>query len=268
MDYWLLAAFGCMTGMTTVLFGFGGGFVVVPLLYRLLIASHAPGEPAYQHAMQIAVATSTAVMVISASLATAKQQRAGNLVAGYWWPLAGYIALGAMAGALLAGAVGSTILRVVFIIYLAVTIADCLLRRGFMQDLQRPRRPVERALPKGLAIGAIATFLGVGGSVMTVPLLRRSGLSMAQATSLANPLSIPVALVGSLSYLIIGQINGAGLDGAYLGYLYLPALGLLTAGTLAGVQLALPFAGRIGDRLHARIYVLLLALVMTVMVVG
>ncbi|PMZ30056.1 permease, partial [Pseudomonas sp. GW247-3R2A] len=40
MFYLLLAFFGCMTGVTAVLFGFGGGFVVVPLLYRMLMASH------------------------------------------------------------------------------------------------------------------------------------------------------------------------------------------------------------------------------------
>lgn len=268
MSYLILAAFGCMTGMTTVLFGFGGGFVVVPLLYRLLIASHSPGEPAYQQAMQIAVATSTTVMIISASLATAKQRRAGNLLAGYLWPLAGYIALGAVAGALLAGSVNSTVLRIAFIVYLAVTIGDCLLRRGFMQDLQARHRLVKNPLPKGIVIGAIATFLGVGGSVMTVPLLRRSGLSMGQATALANPLSIPVALVGSVTYLIIGQVDRVALDGHFLGYIYLPALGLLTAGAWVGVRLASPFAGRIADRLHARIYVLLLALVMVAMVVG
>lgn len=268
MSYLILAAFGCMTGVTTVLFGFGGGFVVVPLLYRLLIASHSPGEPAYQQAMQIAVATSTAVMVISASLATAKQRRAGNLVEGYLWPLAGYIALGAVAGALLAGALDGTVLRIAFIVYLAVTIADCLLRRGFMQDAQPRNRTVKHPLPKGLAIGAIATFLGVGGSVMTVPLLRRSGLSMGHATALANPLSIPVALVGSLTYLLIGEADSVALKGHFLGYIYLPALGLLTAGAWAGVRLASPFAGKIADRLHARIYVLLLVLVLITMIAG
>jgi uncharacterized membrane protein YfcA len=32
MFYLLLTLFGCLTGITAVLFGFGGGFVVVPLL--------------------------------------------------------------------------------------------------------------------------------------------------------------------------------------------------------------------------------------------
>lgn len=264
MSYVLLAVFGCMSGITTVLFGFGGGFVVVPLIYRLLIASHGPGDAIYPHAMQIAVATSTAVMVISASMATLKQRRAGNLAPGYLWPLAGYIGLGAVGGALLAAALDSNLLRITFVIYLALTIADCLLRSGFMQEV-RGKRPVSAAPAKGILIGTIATCLGVGGSVMTVPLLRRCGLGMRQSTALANPLSIPVALVGSVTYVMTGHVDTGGLGADYLGYVYLPALALLTFGALSGVRLAMPFAGRMSDRLHARIYVGLLGLVMVLM---
>ena len=36
--YLLLLCFGVLAGVTTVLFGFGGGFVVVPLLYAVLLA--------------------------------------------------------------------------------------------------------------------------------------------------------------------------------------------------------------------------------------
>ena len=42
----------------------------------------------------------------------------------------------------------------------------------------------------GPLIGGIATLLGVGGSVMTVPLLRRHGYDMKYCVSAANPLSI------------------------------------------------------------------------------
>ncbi|MFS2163054.1 TSUP family transporter [Variovorax sp. Varisp62] len=49
----------------------------------------------------------------------------------------------------------------------------------------------------GLVIGWIAAFLGVGGSVMTVPLMRRRGIAMGHATAMANPLSLPVALAGT-----------------------------------------------------------------------
>lgn len=99
----LLFACGCLVGSTTVLFGFGGGFFIVPLLYTLLTAtadSHIAAA-----AMHIAVATSTGVMIFSSSMATLRQHRAGMIDWPLVRPLAGYIAAGAVAGALLAIAV-------------------------------------------------------------------------------------------------------------------------------------------------------------------
>ena len=58
MLYLVLALFGVLSGVTTVLFGFGGGFVAVPVLCRLR-AGHAADDPAALAAMHIAVATST-----------------------------------------------------------------------------------------------------------------------------------------------------------------------------------------------------------------
>ncbi|WP_213881819.1 sulfite exporter TauE/SafE family protein [Pseudomonas sp. dw_358] len=262
MSLWMLAAFGCLSGMTTVLFGFGGGFVVVPLVYHLMIGNPVQGNAGHDATMQIAVATSTAVMLISASLASGKQYRAGRWVAGYFWPLAGYIALGAMLGALLAQAMSSEGIRIAFMVYLGLTIADCLLRKGFLQPAGQPRTTLRGSPLKGVAIGTVATLLGVGGSVMTVPLLRRAGLSMAQSSALANPLSLPVALIGSLMYALTGHLDSTGLSQGFLGFIYLPAFGLLTLGAWVGVRLALPLAGKISDTLHARVYIGLLMLVL------
>ena len=165
MSLLILAVFGCLTGMTTVLFGFGGGFVVVPLVYHVLISGHIPGDPGHDSAMQIAVATSTAVMVISSSMATFKQHRAAKLVRGYIWPLAGYISLGSVAGAVLGSAMSSDGVRVAFMIYLGLTIADCLFCKGFLHGTGRTTRPL-RAMPiDGLTIGTVATLLGVGAAL-------------------------------------------------------------------------------------------------------
>lgn len=85
MFYILLACFGCLSGVTAVLFGFGGGFVVVPLVYRMLTVHHT-GDVIGESAMHIAVATSTCVMIVNALVATRKQRRAGQLIRRYLWP--------------------------------------------------------------------------------------------------------------------------------------------------------------------------------------
>ncbi|MFJ7285575.1 sulfite exporter TauE/SafE family protein [Pseudomonas sp. NPDC099000] len=265
MFYLLLAFFGCMTGVSAVLFGFGGGFVVVPLLYRFLTASHGVDDPIGQSAMHIAVATSTCVMIVNALIATGKHRRAGNLIRHYLWPLGGFIGLGAIVGAVAAMWVSGEVIRYAFIAYLGVTIVDCLFRRGFLtaSDTAIPRRLGRAEVSGGgVGIGAIATFLGVGGSVMTVPLLRRCGLSMSQATSMANPLSLPVALAGTLTYMAMAGFTEFDLGPWFIGYVDVMAFAVLTMGSLVGIRLATPWIGRIPDRTHARVYVGLLVLVM------
>lgn len=264
MTYVLLALFGGSSGMTTVLFGFGGGFVVVPVLYGVL-RTGAGGALAEQAAMHVAVATSTCVMIVNAALSTRRSARAGTLIRAWLWPLAGFIGIGSLIGALAAGVVSGTVMRIAFVVYLAVTIADCLFRRGFVA-------PVTDAKPTSLSrgatvfggtvIGAIATFLGVGGSVMTVPLLRRRGLSMTQAAAMANPLSLPVALVGTAVYMLAGSSGTTGLGAGHVGYVDLTAFAVLTAGAWFGMRLAAGWVGRIPDQLHARVYIGLLVLVL------
>ena len=250
MFYLLLALFGCMTGISAVLFGFGGGFVVVPLLYWMLLGSQGADSAVGQAAMHVAVATSTCVMIVNALVATGRHQRAGNLVRRYLWPLGGYIGLGAIVGAAGAMWVSGEVIRYAFIAYLGLTIADCLLRRGFLeQSVGQKTRDLGsgETLFGGVGIGVIATFLGVGGSVMTVPLLRRCGLSMTQATSMANPLSVPVALAGTATYMALAGYSRFDLGPWFVGYVDLLAFFVLTLGSLLGIRLAAHWIGRIPD---------------------
>lgn len=269
MIYLVLVLFGALSGVTTVLFGFGGGFVVVPVLYGVITALHGADDAIGQSAMHIAVATSTCVMIVNSVSATRKHRRAGNIVGEYVWPLAGYIAAGALLGAFAAARADGDVVRQAFIAYLAMTIVDCLLRRGFMsQHADTTPRALGRAsaMGGGVIIGAIAAFLGVGGSVMTVPLLRRRGLPMAKAAAMANPLSLPVAVAGTLAYLAAARDLPHSLAPWIVGYVDVLACAALAAGSLAGIRLAAPLIPRIPDRLHARIYVLLLTLVMLSMI--
>ncbi|CAN7718595.1 sulfite exporter TauE/SafE family protein [Acidovorax sp. LjRoot66] len=270
--YLVLAVFGTLAGVTTVLFGFGGGFVVVPVLYRTLVHMHGSESPLGQSAMQVAVATSTCVMIVGAGLATRRHQRAGNVDWAQVRPLLAFIAVGAVAGAAAATVLRSDWVRWTFVAYLALTILDGLLRPGFIrpraavatpQDGTRPSGPVTALL--GLAIGAVASFLGVGGSVMTVPLMRRRGAPMVQATAAANPLSLPVALAGTATYVLLAWEQAAPLGAWHAGFVDLRAFAVLVAGSWLGIRLGGRFVGRLPDGLHAKVYLALLAVVLLAM---
>lgn len=261
----VLLGFGCLSGVTTVLFGFGGGFITVPVVYAFALA-----DPEHaQDAMHVAVATSTAVMVVNAGSATLAQLRTGRLRRDYLWPLVAFIGLGAVLGSFAATVADESVLRWLFVAYLALTIADSVARKGFVS---RREDDGPRALggvttiAGGTGIGAVASFLGVGGSVLTVPLMRRKGLPMADAAALANPLSLPVAVIGTAVYAFAA--TGTSSSGAHVGYVDLVAAGALLCGSLPTIAVTRRVVGRIPDRAHAIAYLALLGAALVAVVIG
>ena len=145
--------------------------------------------------------------------------------------------------------------------YIGITVVDLLLRPGFFPGRRTVRRPkqVSRPLPDGwgIPIGGIASFLGVGGSVMTVPMMRRSGIDMGSATSLANPLTIAIAVPA----MVVAVVFGGGVASA-------PGLmGTVdVASALALLAGALPVP-RIPDAVHGAAYLVLLIVAATAVAV-
>ncbi len=261
----VLLGFGCLSGVTTVLFGFGGGFITVPVVYAFALA----GPDTALGAMHVAVATSTAVMVVNAGSATLAQLRTGRLRRDYLWPIIAFIGLGAVLGSFAATAADESVLRWLFVAYLALTIVDSVVRKGFVsrRDDTRPRALGGiTTTAGGTGIGAVASFLGVGGSVLTVPLMRRKGLPMADATALANPLSLPVAVIGTAVYAFAA--TGVSSGASHLGYIDLVAAGALLCGSLPAIAVTRRVVGRIPDRAHAIAYLALLGAALVAIVVS
>ncbi|MFC7466903.1 TSUP family transporter [Actinomadura keratinilytica] len=134
-------------------------------------------------ATRVAVATSVVVMVVNAGFATAVTPRRTLATLRGGGPL--LLLLAARRGGALATRLAPAALtHWAFVAYTAVTLADVLLRPGFLRprgqaDASVPPRPLPALV--GAPVGAVAAFLGVGGSVMTVPAMRRA------ATRCASP---------------------------------------------------------------------------------
>jgi hypothetical protein len=82
---------------------------------------------------------------------------------------------------------------------------------------------------------------------------------------MANPLSVPVALAGTFTYMLMAGFAKVELGAWFVGYVDLLAFAILTLGSLLGIRLATPWIGRIPDALHARVYIGLLGVVMVSM---
>ncbi|GAA1864757.1 sulfite exporter TauE/SafE family protein [Brevibacterium marinum] len=181
---------GILVGLTTVLFGFGGGFVAVPII--TLVDADLGSDTA-----RVAAATSALVMLVNAIIATVSTKRETlSHLRGRWWLLI-LLAIGGMLGAFGGRFAPEAFLQWGFVVYIAITAVDLLARPGFFRPGSRVKEGVGEggrgiSAAWGVPIGGLASFLGVGGSVMTVPMMRRSGATMTVATTLANPLTLVI----------------------------------------------------------------------------
>ncbi|MGW6059243.1 sulfite exporter TauE/SafE family protein [Streptomyces sp. NPDC055189] len=263
MDFVVLVGVGLLTGVTTVLFGFGGGFVAVPVV---VWADAALGADA----MRVATATSALVMVVSAGFATAVTPRRVLSALRGSGRLLLLLAAGAAAGAFATRLAPADLARWAFVAYVALTMADLLLRPGFLRPPAGAGAPQDapRPLPAflGAPIGAVAAFLGVGGSVMTVPAMRRAGHPMRVATALANPLTLAIALPATAVSLCMAAIPDAeDARGHLAGLIDVRAASALLLGALPVIAVLRRRPPRIRDRHHAGAYIGLLGVVAVAM---
>lgn len=102
---------------------------------------------------------------------------------------------------------------------------------------------------------------------MTVPLMRRRSAEMAQATAMANPLSLPMALTGTLTYILLARNETSEFGSGFAGYVDIQAFVLLIAGSSAGAETLCSADWPYPDRFYAKSYLALLIFVLLVMII-
>lgn len=183
-----IALVGVGAGLLSGMFGVGGGILVVPGLVLL-----AGMDQRMAHGTSLA-----AVLPISVS----------SLIT-YWanahvdWPVAGWLAIGAVAGAV----IGTRLLHVISHRALALGFSALLIVtavRLFTQTSGGGRTTLSFVsalllVAIGLATGTLAGLLGVGGGVVMVPAMMLA-LSMAPAVAKGTSVAviIPTSIMGTL----------------------------------------------------------------------
>jgi uncharacterized membrane protein YfcA len=223
IDYALI---GMLAGFFAGYLGIGGGLILVPALTWLFISDPATAG----QAVHMAVATSLSTMLITSMSSTLAHHRRRAIL----WPIAlslspGLVA-GAVAGALLAVRLSTGMLATVFGVYAAL--AGLQLLSGREAKGHKPLPGHIGNSMTGLAIGTISSLVGIGGGSLTVPWLLWHGRQVQQTIATAAACGYPIALAGTISFVILGQQNTE-LDSAS-GYVHLPAfLGVVLFSTMA-----------------------------------
>ena len=252
---------GAVAGFFTGMLGIGGGSIIVPMLVALFGAQDLPRG----HVMHLAVGTTLAAALFT-SIASV---RAHALRGAIRWDIAGRMTPGILAGGLLGPLVSRHVSTAGFaaiftvIVYAAAT--------SMLID-RKPHAARELPGPVGMFVAgfvfsAISAFAAVGGAFMTIPFMMWCGVTLIQAIGTASLIGLPIALSGSIGFVIAG-LGEPGLPAWSVGYVYLPALaGIVAAGVLAA-PLGAAVAHRTPTRWLRRVFAVLFYFVATKMLIA
>lgn len=255
-----LAGLGLCTGFLAGMLGIGGGMLLVPFM-TIIFANRGLNADL---SVKMAIATSMAtILFTSLSSVRAHQQRGAVL-----WDVVVRLAPGIFIGACIASMGVFAILKGV---WLAIFFAVFVLFSGTQMLLNRAPSP-HRTLPgtagqvgAGSVIGLLAGLVGAGGGFVSVPFMQWCNVPLTQAVATSAALGFPIALFNVAGYMISGH-GTAGLPEGAIGYVHLPALGVIACASVLSAPLGVKVAHAVPAAHLKRVFALVLYALATYMI--
>jgi uncharacterized membrane protein YfcA len=247
----ILLAMGAAGGFAAGLLGIGGGMVLVPFIIMIFSAQHFPPELI----VHMAIATSLATILFTSMSSV----RAHHLRGAILWPivrmLSPGIVLGSWIGPWIGTQMNSSALALLFGLFVAFSATQMLLGRKPTGSRGLPGKPGMFAAGGG--IGVLAGLVGAGGGFVSVPFMSWCNVKIHNAIATSAALGFPIALAGTLSNIYFGW-NVPGLPAHTLGYIYLPALGVIAAASMAMAPLGARAAHALPVHILKKIFAMIL----------
>jgi uncharacterized membrane protein YfcA len=254
IDPALLAAYGglgLVVGFVAGLLGVGGGLIIVPVLIVML---HGQGlatglEP------QLALGTSLASILFTSLSSVRAHHRHGAVEWSLVRRIAPGIVVGTLVGAVLAAQVSAFALKLFFVAFLFYAAVQMWLDFKPAPHRELPGRA--GTLLAGGVIGAVSSWVGIGGGTLSVPFMLWHNITLHRAIATSSAIGFPIAVAGAVGY-VLGGWQVGGLPEGSLGFVYLPALSGIVLGSVLTAPLGARTAHRLPIRPLKRIFALLL----------
>ena len=226
---------GTLSGVLAGLFGIGGGIIIIPTFF--FIFSYLDfAEDILAH---MVLGSSLGVIVFSSISSTFSH----NIKDAVNWKLIRIVApsiiIGSALGGITAGMIPSNTLQGLVALFLVVASVQLIFE--FPPPPQNPQTNLIGPIIAGGGIGWLSGVFGIGGGVFSVPYFYHRGLKMMSAIGTSAACGIPIAISGSISYMIVG-LHENNLPNYSIGYVYLPAtivVGIMSSFTAKfGVNIA------------------------------
>lgn len=240
----LLALSGLLAGAFGAMLGLGGGVLIVPILTLGF------GVP-----LTAAIGTSLICVIATSTGAAAINVRAGRADVRLGITLAAGTAVGAFTGGVIAGFLPERVIAGLFAALLGYTAATMLRRLFGSAASEPPAAEGDPAAPGGpaapayrtrrlpLAVGGsvvagnVSGLLGVGGGIVTVPLVHLvMGAPMRVSVATSNFMIGITAAAGAYAYLFRGDVDSR-----------------LAAPVVLGVAVGAALGAVLSARLHTRV---------------
>jgi uncharacterized membrane protein YfcA len=186
------------------------------------------------------------------------------------WPVVKYITpgivIGTLSGSSLASLLSSRLLSVIFVVFIYCAATQMLLKILPKHSRTLPGR--FGLVGTGGIIGFISSFVAIGGGILTVPFLSFCNMPLQKAIGTAAAVGFPIAVAGAIGYTANGMAQSLVLPEHSLGFVYLPAL----LGVVAGSMITAPLGARTTHVIRTdtlrKAFVILLYILGTKMLMG
>jgi uncharacterized membrane protein YfcA len=217
-----IMAGGVVAGLLAGLVGVGGGVVVVPVLYEVFRLLRVPDAV---H-MQLCIGTSLAIMVPTNIRSYLTHRSTGAVLMDVVWQWTPGVIVGIAIGSAIATVAPSPVFKIAFIV-IATIIAGKLLfaRQSWRLGDNLPKHPLTRLY--GLAVGLMASLTGVSGGSLCTMVLTLYGKPIHQAVATSAGIVVPIALAGTLGYIVAGLPHQAQLPPLSIGFVSLIGFALM-----------------------------------------
>ncbi len=207
---------GSFSGVLAGLFGIGGGIIIIPTFFYIFSYLAFPDE-ILSH---MVLGSSLGVIAFSSISSTFSHHSKGAVNWRLIKVVAPSIVIGSSLGGLTAGYLESSTLQGLVSLFLVVASVQLIFE--FPPPSQNPKTNLAGPVIAGGGIGWLSGVFGIGGGIFSVPYFYHRGLKMMHAIGTSAACGIPIAIAGSISYILIGYEN-LNLPEYSVGYVYLPA---------------------------------------------
>lgn len=219
---------GLAAGFVAGLLGVGGGLIIVPALVWLL-----ESQGLTQNAMHYALGTSLASILFTSISSLRAHHARGAVEWATVRRITPGILFGTFIGAALAARLSPVPLKIFFVIFLFYAAAQ--MWWNFKPASHRQLPGFAGMFSAGGVIGAVSSWVGIGGGTLSVPFQLWCNVPLHRAIGTSAAIGLPIAAAGAVGYALNGPESEA-MPGT-LGYIHLIALTCIAAGSMATAPL-------------------------------